>query len=279
MARKSKKPEAPAGAPDWLVTYGDCMTLLLCFFVIIVSMSEIKEDEKFMKVLESLRVAFGGYQGAAGPVPITNEPSNVLIQRLIELEMPKERQKPGDTQDEAIEGKNWRVTNIRDGIQVVVGGGISFDRFSATLKAEAQERIAGAGEILRGYRTKIIVKGHTTREALPEDSLYDSKRDLSYARAKAVADALVAAGDRAGTAYPRRLRRYRAAGRAGLHGRTPRAEPARRDSRHGGLGRRIRREPVVRRGVLQWRMKSRAQPTRVSRNANNTSLPWASWSR
>ena len=56
MARKKK--QAPAGAPQWMVTYGDMMTLLLCFFVIIVSMSEIKKDERFQEVIESIRSAF-----------------------------------------------------------------------------------------------------------------------------------------------------------------------------------------------------------------------------
>ena len=68
MARKTK--EAPKGAPEWLVTYGDAMTLLLCFFVIIVSMSEVKRDQRFQQVIESLRRAFGGYDGAVGSVPI-----------------------------------------------------------------------------------------------------------------------------------------------------------------------------------------------------------------
>ena len=51
--------KSKGGAPEWMVTYGDMMTLLLCFFVIIVSMSEIKKDEKFLQVLESIRSAFG----------------------------------------------------------------------------------------------------------------------------------------------------------------------------------------------------------------------------
>jgi flagellar motor protein MotB len=42
-----------------MVTFGDMMSLLLCFFVIIVSMSEIKKDERFQVVMESLRKAFG----------------------------------------------------------------------------------------------------------------------------------------------------------------------------------------------------------------------------
>ncbi|MHC4092412.1 MAG: flagellar motor protein MotB, partial [Planctomycetota bacterium] len=57
MAKKKYK--ASAGAPAWMVTYGDMMTLLLCFFVLLVAMSEIKQEDKFLQVVESLRHAFG----------------------------------------------------------------------------------------------------------------------------------------------------------------------------------------------------------------------------
>ena len=56
MALK-KQAKTAGGAPAWMVTYGDMMTLLLCFFVIIVAMSEIKKEEKFRQVLESIRQA------------------------------------------------------------------------------------------------------------------------------------------------------------------------------------------------------------------------------
>ena len=186
MARK-KQEKAEAGAPAWMVTYGDAMTLLLCFFVIIVSMSEIKKDQRFQEVMESLRRAFGGYEGAVGAVPIENTPTNTLIARLLELETPEFEKKQGDADEEGIHGKRFRVTNVRDGLEVVVGGLITFDRFSATLKPEGRELVARAAERLRGYNTQILVRGHATREPLPEDSLYEDARDLSYARAKAVA--------------------------------------------------------------------------------------------
>ena len=195
MARK--KQEQPEGAPAWLVTYGDAMTLLLCFFVIIVSMSELKQDEKFMKVVESLQAAFGAYEGGTGSVPTVDIPTNVILKRLVELDIPREVKHLGDTDTEAIEGKKWRVTKLREGIQVVVGGRITFDRFSATLKPEAQELIAKAADVLRGYNTKIRVRGHATREPLPADSVYPDARDLSYARAKAVEAELVKNGVRA----------------------------------------------------------------------------------
>lgn len=186
MAR-NKQPQPPAGAPEWMVTYGDTMTLLLCFFVIIVSMSEIKKDERFQKVMESLRRAFGGYHGAVGSTPIENVPTNTLIARLLELEVPELVNKKGDADEEGIHGKKFRVTNVRDGLEVVVGGRIAFERFSAMLKPEGRELIAKAAERLRGYNTKILVRGHSTREPLPEDSLYENARDLSFARAKAAA--------------------------------------------------------------------------------------------
>ncbi len=186
MAR-NKQAKVEAGAPAWMVTYGDAMTLLLCFFVIIVSMSEVKQNERFQKVMESLRRAFGGYEGAVGPVPIRDNPTNTLIARLLELETPDFEKKKGDADEEGIHGKRFRVTNVRDGLEVVVGGRITFDRFSATLKPEGRALIAAAAERLRGYNTKILVRGHATREPLPEDSLYKDARDLSYARARAVA--------------------------------------------------------------------------------------------
>ncbi len=186
MARK-KQAEAAAGAPEWMVTYGDTMTLLLCFFVIIVSMSEVKEDERFQKVMESLRRAFGGYHGAVGSTPIENDPANTLIARLLELEVPELIKKKGDADEEGIHGKKFRVTNVRDGLEVVVGGRVAFERFSAMLRPEGRELIARAAERLRGYNTKILVRGHSTREPLPEDSLYEDARDLSFARAKAAA--------------------------------------------------------------------------------------------
>lgn len=183
------------GAPEWMVTYGDTMTLLLCFFVIIVSMSEVKENERFQRVMESLRKAFGGYSGSVGALPIENIPENSLLQKLLEIEIPRLKEiTRGDTEVEGIHGKKFRVTNVRDGIEVVVGGTITFPRFSAVLMGEGRELIAMTAERIRGYNTKILVRGHATREALLEDSLYADARDLSYARARAVMRELEANG-------------------------------------------------------------------------------------
>lgn len=45
MARNKKQEEQAAGAPAWMATYGDLVTLLLCFFVLLFAMSTIDEVE------------------------------------------------------------------------------------------------------------------------------------------------------------------------------------------------------------------------------------------
>ena len=55
MARK--KPEG-GGVPEWLVTFADLMSLLVCFFVLIISFS-IQDQEKLQVVAGSMKDAFG----------------------------------------------------------------------------------------------------------------------------------------------------------------------------------------------------------------------------
>ncbi len=57
MAKK-KKQQGGGGAPDWLVTFADLMSLLVCFFVLIISFS-IQDKEKLQVVAGSMRDAFG----------------------------------------------------------------------------------------------------------------------------------------------------------------------------------------------------------------------------
>ena len=68
--------EPEAGIPEWVVTFGDMMSLLLTFFIMLVSMSEMKQDEKFQAVAESFRRQFGHDLSAASLVPGDFRPRN-----------------------------------------------------------------------------------------------------------------------------------------------------------------------------------------------------------
>ena len=78
------------------------------------------------------------------------------------------------------------AVRAESGFEVVVGGTVTFPAFSAILMGEGRELIAKTAARIRGYNTKLLVRGHATRESLPDDSLYADARDLSYARARAV---------------------------------------------------------------------------------------------
>jgi len=67
MARgvaKEKKPDE--GAPAWMVTFADLMTLLLTFFVLLLSMSTL-DNQKVKLALGSLRGALGVLEGGGQP--------------------------------------------------------------------------------------------------------------------------------------------------------------------------------------------------------------------
>ena len=56
--KKERKVDAPAGAPAWMVTYSDLVTLLLTFFVLLLSMASM-DPVRFTEASSSLKDAFG----------------------------------------------------------------------------------------------------------------------------------------------------------------------------------------------------------------------------
>ena len=58
MSKKKKNIVIKQGLDEWVMTYGDMMSLLLTFFVLIVSFSSMQQT-KFEQAANSLRDAFG----------------------------------------------------------------------------------------------------------------------------------------------------------------------------------------------------------------------------
>lgn len=80
MARAKKTVE---GAPEWIVTFADLMSLLVCFFVLIISFS-IQDTEKLQVVAGSMRDAFGVQKVArkAGMIELQGVPVRPYVRQI-----------------------------------------------------------------------------------------------------------------------------------------------------------------------------------------------------
>ncbi|MGB0965096.1 MAG: MotB family protein [Litorivicinus sp.] len=58
MAAADEDHECPAGIPAWVMTFADLMSLLMCFFVLLLSFSEM-DVQKFKQLMGSVQFAFG----------------------------------------------------------------------------------------------------------------------------------------------------------------------------------------------------------------------------
>lgn len=67
MAKKRKQEDPPKGSPAWMATFSDLMNLLLCFFVLLFSMSTV-DAEKFQVVIASLQSHFSVLQGGGSSI-------------------------------------------------------------------------------------------------------------------------------------------------------------------------------------------------------------------
>lgn len=66
------------GCPDWMLTFGDCMSLLLCFFVMLMIFST-PDESKLMEVL-------GGLQGALGVIePVIGDARKLSMTKQVGL--------------------------------------------------------------------------------------------------------------------------------------------------------------------------------------------------
>ncbi len=193
MARK-KKCSCPSGIPEWVVTYGDMMSLLLTFFILLVAFSELKREHEYQKVITAVKEAFG-YAGGIGVMPTRDPPLRSMIETL--QEMARKRMDQTAVSQSSVDGprgKMTKVTRVQDGLMFTIGGSLSFEPGSALLLPAAHEPLRDIARLLRGRKNKVEIRGHTAAETLSPGSRFADLWDLSYARAKAIKEFLVREG-------------------------------------------------------------------------------------
>jgi len=181
-----EKCKCPEGVPDWVVTYGDMMSLLLCFFILLAAFSEPKKDREFQEVIQAIREAFGN-SGGSGYSPSKASPKNSIMSRLNALNLKdKQFKERSNADDPGVDGKEKTVTAVREGTRFAVGGPVPFDRGSTQLTPETMRQLDRIVDEVRGKNNKVEIRGHTSRDDLPANSADAAYWDLSHERARAV---------------------------------------------------------------------------------------------
>jgi len=187
--------EAGGGIPEWVVTFGDMMSLLLTFFIMLVSLSEIKEEEKYQALIDSIRKRFGHDTSVASLIPGSSRPRNAKLAKLSSMGRAKRLDTMrGGNAVKAPAGEHDRVRIIRPGRRTVVGSVIPFAELETKLTTPEQlEALATLAEELRGKPQKIEVRGHSTMRPLSGDG-YQKNFALAYERCRSVMEQLVKLG-------------------------------------------------------------------------------------
>ena len=192
MVKRQKKPRP--GVPEWLVTFGDMMALLLCFFILLQMFSQLKQDREYQRVITAIKEAFG-YSGGIGVLPINDPPVRSIIERLEEMAIKQyEENKTARSPVDSVDGAFVRVKKIRDGTMFTLGGPAVFDEFSAEVTPAMRGELKKLATLLAGRINKITVRGHAHAKYLPEGSPWRDLTDLSYERSRAVLSVLVEFG-------------------------------------------------------------------------------------
>ena len=174
---------------SWLVTYGDMVTLLMVFFVLMFSASKINE-EKYDLVAQSIS------QGFDSPGPdASDNPASATLQSV---ESPLEEAKEKFDQlviEKKLEGE-MSASLSPFGLKIELSSNSLFNSGSAEVKGSMQSSLTDLSEIIQGLGEDdyiVEVEGHTDNVPI-NTAKFPSNWELSSLRAVNVAKVFEAMG-------------------------------------------------------------------------------------
>lgn len=178
MKRRLKKNEDTNDLQRWLLTYADLITLLLGFFVILYSISQVSES-RYKAISNSLRNIFGHEPAETIQSNSVIEPIQITRQMLI------------DTLTHALDKALVDYPELEEAVTLVpklegialrFQDRILFDLGEADIKPDAEKLLLSLAKVLSRFPNKLRVDGHT--DNLPiHNAKFASNWQLSTARA------------------------------------------------------------------------------------------------
>ncbi len=171
MGRKKKKDQG-SGTPLWLITFTDLMTLMLTFFVLLVSMAKVDERRKLV-VLGSIIGTFG-FGNKGYDVLTTKETRRTITPGPFEIEENLEPIKPllWEYAEEDLKFQSSRFVQV-----LSIGADVLFEPDSVTISADGRNILNTVIPVLKRISTPLLLAGHTSilRDELGEDYRVEDK--------------------------------------------------------------------------------------------------------
>ncbi len=202
------RPEAgkkvKAGAPEWMCTFADLVTLLMCFFVLLFAMSTTQQ-ETYKELVQSLKSALG-----AQKVPESGTREG-LTMHAVPSEAPSENQQidelGGMIEKEMEEivsevrelvlfnqlGGEVSVTKTQAGVVMTLSDLLLFAEGGTRLSEKGMDILKKVATVLSKLAYHVKIKGHTDSSPI-SSSFFPSNWELSSARASTVVRLLVENG-------------------------------------------------------------------------------------
>jgi len=201
MARNKKKGQMPS-PPDWLATYSDMITLLLCFFIIMFNPDDITQGQ-LDAISESMRT------GGIGAMPggLTSSPGRAVELGNTIMSLPSmERGRVLGTAlrravsvfSPEIRTNKIKITQDERGLVITLAGDAFFNPASAQINIEAtREILLRLGTYLDSSELrgrKFRIEGHTDSIDVDPNGPWEDNWQLSGERSRAVLRYLTALG-------------------------------------------------------------------------------------
>ena len=150
---------------EWIFTYGDLVTLLLCFFILLFSMCRT-DVEKSKQISDSLKGMPPG-----SPFIFNGQSSNLdkASKELEQLEVPDD----------------VTINASKAGVEVTFSKTVAFEQGSVSISEKAKKTLDKMLPIIGQLQNNIEISGHTDES--DSNKKYPSSWELSVARASVIA--------------------------------------------------------------------------------------------